>query len=593
MRGEQRHNLRGLSVLANVDPMAGSAARSSPRSYPTMEPEDFREGGDSLHEFLAVLARRKLVVLLAVVLTPLAALAYSALQNPLYAGSAAVLATPGGAGGALNETPGLSASDEPMRFAATQVVLARLSGIAERVIRAAPLFEDPEAFLARSSVSAQADADILRFIVEDPSPDQAIYLATLYAKTFTRYRNELDVQAIRSTRASISRRMAQLAAAGERDTALYTELRQAMRQLDAAETIQGSAAIFVQPAINAAQVQPQTRRNAVLGIVLGLFLGIALALLVERLDTRVQNPDQVEEIVGLPVIGELPSPPDLMEEQRPVSMLEFPHGPYAEGIRKLRANLEFVSLDLGAHVLMVTSAVGGEGKTTTAADLAVALARSGQKVALCDFDSRAPSVDRLFRLGGKPGLVDVAFGITSLDRALVAIRFPTALVGAPSSVDAHDLVRPMQSSSGVERDEVSASHGAVPLEESRAQLDVLTLGRRKPPNPGDFIGSSTVRQIVASLAATHDFVIIDTPPLLPVSDALTVSEYVDAALIVSRLDITRKPMLRSVRKLASVLPTRVLGLVVTGVPETPGYGSYYVAPPGKGASIDDRHAGVA
>jgi len=278
---------------------------------PEPEPQDSH---DSLHEFLAVLARRKLVLILCVVLTPLAALAYSILQNELYEGTAAVLVTPGGAASALSEVPGLGAADEPERFAATHVSLARLPTVAQRVIREAPLFEDPETFLARSSVSAQVDADILRFNVADANPDQARALSTIYAQQFTRYRNELDVQSIRSTRAAIQRRLVQLASAGQQGSALYVELKRAVAELDAAEAVRGSAAIVVQPAISAQQVVPQTKRNVVLGLVLGIFLGVGLAFLVDRLDTRIRSPEAAETLLGLPVLGELSRPPVLSEQ---------------------------------------------------------------------------------------------------------------------------------------------------------------------------------------------------------------------------------------------------------------------------------------
>ena len=104
-------------------------------------------------------------------------------------------------------------------------------------------------------------------------------------------------------------------------------------------------------------------------------------------------------------------------------MVEFPYGHYAEGVRKLRSNVEFANLDIGARVLMVTSSVVGEGKTTVPSDLAVALARSGRTVALCDLDPRAPSIHRAFALGDRRGLVEVAFGLHSLEEALVPIEW--------------------------------------------------------------------------------------------------------------------------------------------------------------------------
>jgi len=110
--------------------------------------------------------------------------------------------------------------------------------------------------------------------------------------------------------------------------------------------------------------------------------------------------------------------------------------------------------------------------------------------------------------------------------------------------------------------------------EDEEKVTVLPFGSRRPHNPGDFVGSSSVRQVVEELADRYDIVIVDTAPLLAVSDARAISEYVDAALIVCSLKATRKSNLRSVRRLLSVLPTRVFGVAITGVPPMPVYGSY-------------------
>jgi Mrp family chromosome partitioning ATPase len=258
-------------------------------------------------------------------------------------------------------------------------------------------------------------------------------------------------------------------------------------------------------------------------------------------------------------------------------MVEFPYGPYAEGVRKLRSNVEFANIEAAARTIMVTSAVGGEGKTTTASDLAVAFARSGKKVALVDLDSRAPAIDRAFGLGGARGLVEVVFGLEALGQALCTVELASPTRSDPTSFGRRDAARLSAAGDGQHREDLAAV--SVTTGSQRGQLHVLPFGRRKPPNPGDFVGSSAVRQLIAELEESHDIVIVDTPPMVPVSDALTVGEYVDAALVVCGLETTRKHLLRTVRKLASVFPARVLGLVVTGVPETEGYGPYYVPAP--------------
>jgi succinoglycan biosynthesis transport protein ExoP len=533
------------------------------------------EGSDGLREYLAVVGRHKLVVLLSVVVTTTAAFAYSINQTPLYEASASVLVTPGSAGSSLSGISGISPSTDPARFAATQVGLARLSVVAQRTVEAARLKESAGAFLGRSSVDVASDADILHFTVTDALSGRVAGLATAYARQFTRYRNELDLQAIRATRASVVQTLSQLVRQGQQKSALYAQLNQDLQRLDASEALRGSAAVVVQPAVGAAQLGPRTKRNLALGLVLGLVYGLALAFLLERFDSRVRTAEQVEATLGLRAIGELPDPPKSKDGRS--SMLVLAHGPYAEGVRKLRANFEFVTLDSLPRTVMVTSALPGEGKTTVAVDLAVALARSGKNVALCDLDGRAPRLARAVGLDQRPrrGLADVVVEGDPLARVLTPVSWSTAPAVRPSDIPS-DGASAGRWTPGGSSEKVRPLDGSMETfgTEDEGHLDVLTSGSRTPSDPGDFVGSSAVRRVVEQLAAEHDVVIIDTPPLLPVSDASAISEFVDAALIVCSVTIGRRRNVRALRKVLGVLPTRVLGVVVTGVAPIPGYGQY-------------------
>jgi tyrosine-protein kinase len=543
---------------------------------PTSAADLSADAPDSVREFAGVLLRRKVAFLIPVILVPLLALLHSTFQQALYSASANVLVTGGGVASALSDLPALASTDDPERNAATQTGLARLPRVAEAVVKSAKLSETSDGFLARSSVSAETNADILHFAVEDPDPAEAERLATAYATEFVRYRNELDLQAIDRTKLTITRSLARLAATGGRGSPVYVELQQAKRRLEAAAAVQGTAALVVQPAVSTVQTAPTKKRDFILAVLLGLILGIGLAFLVERLDTRVRSAEEAESIVGLPLLGELPEPPVLPEASKSnVAMLEFPYGPYAEGVRKLRANLEFANLASGARTFMVTSAGIREGKTTVASDLAVALARSGRTVALVDLDARAPAVARRFGLMQRRGLGEIVVGHESLETALVSVKWPAATDGARSAADG------AQSATlgrwVAEGDDPSSETRAVAADSSpRGRLDVLSFGRLSPPNPGDFVGSSAVRNLIEQLAKSHDAVIVDTPPLVPVSDSITISEYVDAAILVCNLHTSRRPMLRSLRRLISVMQTQVLGLVITGVDAPPGYGPYFV-----------------
>ena len=189
--------------------------------------------------------------------------------------------------------------------------------------------------------------------------------------------------------------------------------------------------------------------------------------------------------------------------------------------RKLRANLEFANLDLGARVVMVTSAVGGEGKTTVASDLALS-SRARVVPSLCDLDLRRPRCTTGLALSDRRGLVDVAFGLEPLASALVPIRWAIPSRASRPHSGAAVAADSIAGPAGHDEDARASRGGA-----QRGHRDVLALGRGRPPSPADFVGSTTVRQIIDELAP-RTIVILDTPPPLPVSDWLTISEYADA-----------------------------------------------------------------
>ncbi len=322
--------------------------------------------------------------------------------------------------------------------------------------------------------------------------------------------------------------------------------------------------MLVQPAISPAQVIPQTKRNVALGLVLGLLWGVGLAFLIERLDTRVRTSEQVETLIDLPVLGELPKPPQSSIRGRRVTMIDQPFGSYAESVRKLRAQLEFANLGADLRTLMVTSAVQGEGKSTVAADLAVAFARFGKRVVLCDLDARSPSVDHAFGLEVRRGLVDVATGRDSLDRALVLISW----AGIPGRMPVARSTFARTPAEGPAETLGQAGEA----EERPGRLDILTLGSRRPHDPADFVGSSPVRQVIESLAETHDIVIVDTAP--PPSGERRVADQRVRGCSADRLRPCDCPEAAPAhgRRSAAAFPTRIVGVAVTGTAPIAGYG---------------------
>jgi Mrp family chromosome partitioning ATPase len=211
---------------------------------------------------------------------------------------------------------------------------------------------------------------------------------------------------------------------------------------------------------------------------------------------------------------------------------------------------------------MITSCVGVEGKTTTISNLAIALARAGHRVALVDLDLRKPMVGRFFGLELRPGLADVAIGRIDLERALVPVRLRT-----------EEPIKLSRGARRVSRGEEPRAGGAE--RDAAGELFVLPAGFL-PASPGELVGTQAVAGILARLHEEMDFVLVDAPPLLTVSDAATLSTRVDAVLVVVRLGLVNRPMLRDLARNLEASPAPKLGFILTGSDgvETYGAGTY-------------------
>ena len=511
----------------------------------------------SLRDYLRVLGRRKWLIVLAAIVVPTAAVLASLSQQRLYQASADVLLSRQNLAASLGGTVDPDFYQEPERFGATQEKVARVPALAERVLSKTGLTDrTPSELVAALDVSATPEADLLQFRVTDPSPTVAATLATAYAEEYTRYRGELDQAAFERARAAVGERLEELRAAGDTESDLYKNLVEKEDQLKTMEAVGTSKASVLGATSDAKQVQPRPVRNGLLGLALGLLAGVAFAFLLEALDTRVRSTDEIGAALGLPLLARIPEPPRRVHRKDRLVMIEEPKGVHAESFRILRTNLDFMSLEREARTIMVTSAVAQEGKTTTVANLGVALARAGRRVIVADLDLRRPSLARFFELEGRSGLTDVAMGHVALEDALatVALTQPEREAEPATGVNGHGRI------TGV--------------------LNVLPSGPI-PPDPGEFVGTKAVMDVIDQLHLRADVVLIDTPPMLQVGDAMALSPQVDAIVLVTRLSLVRRSMLAELRRLLVASPAAKLGLVVTGAEfeEAYGYGAYpYPAP---------------
>jgi non-specific protein-tyrosine kinase len=240
-----------------------------------------------------------------------------------------------------------------------------------------------------------------------------------------------------------------------------------------------------------------------------------------------------------------------------------------------RTNVEFASLGREARTIMVTSAVEREGKSTTMANLAVALARAGQRVVLVDLDLRRPCIHGFFDLAGRPGVTNIAVGHLTVEEALIPIELPSVPnrngdgIGAALTASGQVKILANGNRSG---DRTAPQSGS---------LSILPTGPI-PPDPGEFVGTAQLTAILEELRGVADVVLADAPPLFHVGDGLTLSAKVDAVIVVTRMDVVRKPMLVELRRLLEAMPASKLGFVVTGAESEEvhgyGYGGYDYLP---------------
>ena len=263
---------------------------------------------------------------------------------------------------------------------------------------------------------------------------------------------------------------------------------------------------------------PDILRNLAVGLALGVVLGAGFALLRHVLDTKIRSDQDVRAITDRPLLGAIAF--DEGVPSHPVMVADQPLGAPAEAIRRLRTNLQFVGAGSGSKTVVITSSVPGEGKSTTAINLAVSLADAGSRVILVDADLRRPSVAEYLGLEGRAGLTSVLIG----------------------RADIEDVTQPWRDSG----------------------LDILPSGQ-VPPNPSELLGSPAMVELLRKLEATYDIVLLDTPPLLPVTDATILTKLAGGALVIVGADrIHRAQLVESLETLETA-DARLHGLVLNKI----------------------------
>ena len=449
------------------------------------------------------------------------------------------------------------------RISQTYANLATTGPILAQVIADAGLQVTPDEFRDAVTAEAARDSTLVTVTVQDGDPQRAADLAnaiaaqmiaasgTVYGKNsqvegFISSQTEATQLQIEETQAEIDRLTAlplRTSAQDQQLAALNVQVATLRQSYAALVQLSGSSAnalTVVDPATPPREPSsPRVLLSTLLAALVGLLIALGIAYTLEYLDDTVKSSEDVEAATGLATLGtviKMKGDGGRSEIYRLATLL-YPRGPAAEAYRTLRTNLEFAAVDEPVRTLLVTSSIPGEGKTTTASNLAVAFAQAGRRVILLDADLRKPGVHKVFDLPN-------AAGLTSLLRT----------------------------------DDVAIDDVVQATEEER--LQVITTGLL-PPNPAELLGSNRMKTILERLVAAADLVIVDSPPLQAVTDAAILSAITDGTLLVIDAERTRRGAAGHGREALAKADARVLGVALNRISARAGsnyvYYDYYGA----------------
>jgi len=521
----------------------------------------------SLSDYLGVVWRRKWIVLFVMVLVAATAALYAHHEQKLYSASATVL-SPG-------QVTSANKNGTAATWASDNIGYVTAPAFAKVVIRDMPALKGANPYTLAGQVSALATTtgNGLTITVVDSNPALAVQIANEYASQLGGYIDSVQLNGplgLNAQQANLGKAVAAdqegviKAASGQTTSGTSTPAMVAAQQklqndenalkavTQQISALQREVAVTSATATSATQTQPKTAEDIAIGAAIGLVVGILLAFLQDLLDTRVRNTEEVQRRLRLPLLAKVPSPP---KGSGPVVMLDEPtprHRPSAEAYRILKLNLQSALRERGIRTILMTAGGDNEGTSTTAANLAVVLARSGLHVVLVDANLRTPVQHKLFQLGEGDGLADVVTGKARLADVLKVVDV------------AHHT------------DSQAAVNGGGGVE---GLLEVLPAGTI-PADSADLLDNRVATALLGTLRDRADVVLVDSPAALPTTDAMVLATKVDAIIAIARTRLALRPEIVALRRALASVPALAIGFVFTGTSpkERIDYGGGYSVP---------------
>lgn len=475
---------------------------------------------------LRAVGRRWKLVALCAVLAPMVAYAITQTQTEKYSASASLLFRDSGISNTLFGQAAFAQSLDPARAGQTNIELVSLPAISRRTAAALGQDLDAKAVESRISVEAGTDADLVTVRATDEDRERAAEIANTYVTEFIAFRRDADRRQIAEAQRLIEAEIERLSEVESDRGASLRERSEELRVLSALQT--GNAELVGEAVPPGQPSSPRPKRNVALGFVLGLVLGGGLAIFLDRADRRMRTADDVTDLLELPLLASIPRSRALRRGAK-ASMLARENVAF----QMLRTNLRYFNVDRQIHSVVVTSASAGDGKSTIAWQLAVVDAMAGQRVLLVEADLRNPSLHDIIGLEPTRGLSEVLVHEAELDDAIRTV---------PAVAESAD------------------GENAQPTQ----TVDVLLAGW-KPPNPGQLIESEHMHSLLKKAEAEYDLVVVDTPPLSLVSDAIPLVNKVSGVVVVVRLAKNTRNALTALKGQLVHLGAPTLGVVVNDV----------------------------
>ncbi len=508
-----------------------------------------------LKHYFRVFRNKWWFLLLMTVIFAAIGFAYSQTAAPVYRASATLLIDSSAASN--NEGLGDLRADEVRAYTYSQLIVQR--SVIEETIETLNLSTGVGQLRSQITANPIPGTQLIRITVERDNPQTAAVVANTLGETFIKQFAEIQSANYAQLRDDLNQQLEELDSLIQETNEDIQDLRSSTDPDDIAErnrlqNIQAqyrqsfatvfqsyeqvrlsefnsttNVAISEEAIVPGAPVWPQTRLIMIVATVTGLILAAVIVLFQDYLDDSIKSAEFIQNHFDLPVIAQIGH---FDAKQQPLVTYHHPRSPSAEAFRNMRMNLKYLAVDHNLKTILVTSANESEGKSTVAANLAIVLARGGQETILLDGDLRLPKVNRLFKLSNNRGFSEVFID---------------------NNLSFEEVIQKSQIEG----------------------LSILTSGS-PPPNPSELLDTKRAREIVSNLAEQTDIVVIDSPPLLAVTDAVALSQYVDGVILMVRVASTKAGMLKTAIERLRRVDANLLGILMIDIDgKAAAYDDYY------------------